>query len=96
MKTYEQFNEIDPFGEEDWTEIQTDYMNYNGGLFKFIEQFNIDILNGYFDLIKNKEFMKNANFGLLSDIIYILSKNGVDYNSLRKISKEIRDNYYNY
>lgn len=40
--------------------------------------------------------MKTANFGLLSDIIYTLNKKGVDYNSLRRISKEIINNYYNY
>ena len=96
MKTYEQFNEIDSFGEEDWTEIQTDYTNYKGNLFQFIEQFNDDMLNGFLDLIKDEKFMKTDNFGLLFDIIYTLNKKGVDYNSLRRISKEIINNYYNY
>jgi hypothetical protein len=87
MKTFEQFNEIDPYDEEDWNDVKLDYINYKGTLRDFLET-----LSDASPYIKQglKFYDARQNFtDIINFIMSGLRDLGMDMDNRNKIYQEL-------
>jgi hypothetical protein len=73
IKKFENFNEVDPFGEEKWEDEtkEYDYIKFDGNLIDFLEQWEdeYDEIANWLDILKNRNFMAFANKKIIFDVV---------------------------
>ena len=91
IKTFEQFDWDDPFGED--KPYKKSYIGYKGNLRDFLFTMDSDMYTMLYDMLSfgfmNLPQMKTQKEEIVQDILKLLKSDGLDDESLEKIEREL-------